>query len=201
MSNNKVYYQVLRSGYLRNHLLVWWARLQGNKELLNKLEWSGNTSVLPRGVRAELRRCHSVEDVLLTEGFRLLWLPLSSHEEHFSGDMVAWATVVAVLADIRTDSDTSFATALGSQKEQTGKPCMSELRFSQLQKSTDADSFLRRARRSVALLGYTVSVLSLADNILHWHSETQGLHARKPTHRLAVRWATDYFTALAKYQK
>lgn len=201
MSNNKVYYQVLRSDYLRNHLLVWWARLQGNKELLNKLEWSGNKTVLPRGVRSELRRCHSVDDVLLTEGFRLLWLPLSSYEEGFPGNMVAWATVAAVLADIRTDSEIPFATALGSQKEQTGKPYVSELRFAQLQKSADADSFLRRARRAVALLGHTVSVLSLADNILHWHREAQGVYATKPTHRLAVRWATDYFTALAKYQK
>ena len=201
MSDNKVYYQVLRSDYLRNHLLIWWARLQGNKELLNKLDWSGNKSPLPRGVRAELRRCHTVDDVLLTEGFRLLWMPLSAHEESFPGDMVAWATVVAVLADVRTDSNVPFAAALGSQKEQTGKPYVSELRFSQLQKSADADSFLRRARRSVALLGRTAAVVSLADNILHWHREKQGLYAAKPTHRLAVRWATDYFTAMAKYQK
>ncbi|MCL1476305.1 type I-E CRISPR-associated protein Cse2/CasB [Marinobacter sp. M3C] len=201
MSDKKVYYQVLHSDYLRNHVLIWWARLQGNKDLLNKLEWLGNKTTLSRGVRAELRRCHTVDEVFLTEGFRLLWMPLSAHEEGFPGDMVAWATVVAVLADVRTNSDMPFATALGSQKEQTGKPYVSELRFSQLQKSADADSFLRRARRSVALLGQTAAVLSLADNTLHWHREKQGLYAAKPTHRLAVRWATDYFTAMAKYQK
>lgn len=134
MSDKKVYYQVLHSDYLRNHVLIWWARLQGNKDLLNKLEWLGNKTTLSRGVRAELRRCHTVDEVFLTEGFRLLWMPLSAHEEGFPGDMVAWATVVAVLADVRTNSDMPFATALGSQKEQTGKPYVSELRFSQLQK-------------------------------------------------------------------
>jgi CRISPR system Cascade subunit CasB len=119
----------------------------------------------------------------------------------YPGDMIAWATVAAVLADVRSNSEIPFAAALGSQKEKTGKPYMSELRFSQLQKSTDSDSFLRRSRRSVALLGRKANVLSLADSILHWHREQQGHFAAKPQHRLAVRWATDYFTAMSEYQR
>jgi len=192
--SQKHYYQMLRNEYLRSQVWNWWARLQGQ----SKAE-----EVMPslRGVRAELRRCHTPDDVLLTEGFRLLWMAVSREEGDPNADMIAWATVAAVLAEVRANSELAFAAALGSEKEKTGKPYVSELRFSQLQKSTDSASFLRRARRSVALLGRTANVLSLADSILHWHKEKQGHYPEKPNHRLAVRWATEYFTAMSAYQR
>lgn len=198
--NRKHYYQVLRSDYLRNQVFSWWARLQGQEGELKVRDQPGNPTLLPRGIRAELHRCHQPDDALLTEGFRVLWLAVNKDTD-YPGDMIAWATVAAVLADVRNNSELPFAGALGSQKDKTGKPYMSELRFSQLQKSADSHSFLRRMRRSVALLGGNANVLSLSDSILHWHREKQGHYAEKPQHRLAVRWATDYFTALSEYQR
>lgn len=193
--SQKYYYHMLRNDYLRSQVWGWWARLHGQGET----EYVGPSF---RGVRAELRRCHTPDDVLLTEGFRLLWTAVTKEEGDPHGDMIGWATVAAALADVRANnSEKSFAAALGSDKEKTGKPYVSELRFSQLQKSADSDSFLRRTRRAVALLGRTANVLSLTDSILHWHKEKQGHYPEKPSHRLAVRWATDYFTAMSAYQR
>lgn len=201
MTESKIYYRSLRNEHIRNQIFIWWARLHNDQQVLDRAEWQGNKSPLPRGVRAELHRCHSVDDVFLTEGFRALWFSLSEEQTRATSNMIAWATVAAVLADVRHTSEVPFAAALGSQKDKSGKPYVSELRFSQLQKSADPDAFLRRCRRAVALLDRKANVLSLADNILHWHQEKQGQIADRPNHRLAVRWATDYFTALAEYQK
>lgn len=188
---NQKHYYILRDEHLRSQVWNWWAKLHG--------QGADGVTVSLRGVRAELRRCHTPDDVLLTEGFRSLWMAVTKDEAKPSGDMIAWATVAAVLADVRVNSETSFAAALGSEREKSGKPYVSELRFSQLQKSSDSAAFLRRARRSVALLGQTTNVFSLADSVLHWHREKQGHYPEKPNQRLAVRWATDYFTALSKY--
>jgi len=201
MSGYKNYYHVLRDEASRIEVLQWWARLQNDENTLKQVNGTPHIHALPRSVRAELRRSHSVDDALLTEGFRLLWTSLGEPLKKSAWRMLAWATVAAVLADVRENNDLSFAVALGTQKEQTGRPYVSELRFAQLQKSDSPDAFLRRSRRAVALIGRRVSVLSLADSILHWHQEKNGEADERPEYRLAVRWATDYFTALAAYQK
>lgn len=202
MTSRKVHYQVLRDESQRRRLLVWWARLHGHHSLLKQLVGEGGPPSFPPAQRAELRRCHTVDDVLLTEGFRNLWFSLDTETQKNEADMLAWGMVAGALADVRQhDASNSFAAALGSQKEKTGKPYASELRFAQLQKSDGMDSLLRRCRRSIALLGGTVNVTSLADGILHWAREHQGTTTSTANQRLAVRWATDYFTALAEYQK
>jgi CRISPR system Cascade subunit CasB len=75
---------------------------------------------------------------------------------------------------------------------------MSELRFQQLQKSRTTDDFYRLVLRAIRLLDGKVNIPSLANDIIHWHREFDNKIARKPSNRLAVRWATDYFTTLQK---
>ena len=75
---------------------------------------------------------------------------------------------------------------------------MSELRFQQLQKSRTTGDFYRRVLRAIRLLDGKVNIPSLANDIIHWHQEFDNQIDRKPSNRLAVRWATDYFTALQK---
>jgi len=202
MTSKKMYYRVLRDEAQRRRLLVWWARLHGQPSLIKQLVGEGSPPLFPPAQRAELRRCHTVDDVLLTEGFRNLWFSLDEETQKNEANMLAWGMIAGALADVRQhDASKSFAAALGSQKEKTGKPYASELRFAKLQKSDGVDSFLRRCRRSIALLGGTAHVTSLADGILHWSREHQGDSSSPANQRLAVRWATDYFTALAEYQK
>ena len=78
------------------------------------------------------------------------------------------------------------------------KPPMSELRFQQLQKSRSTADFYRHILRAIRLLDGKVNIPSLANDIIHWHHEFDNQIDRKPSSRLAVRWATDYFTALQK---
>ncbi|MCX2842583.1 type I-E CRISPR-associated protein Cse2/CasB [Microbulbifer thermotolerans] len=193
------YYQKLKDENVRVVVLHWWEKLQGiNPHERNKKQ--GNQ----RGARAELRRCYSLDAVLLTEAFRNLWMALAQTGRRRDRDILAWACVAAALAEVRgqpDDKTVTFAKCLGAQKEKSGKPFMSELRFARLQKSRDGDDFLTRLRRALALINKKAPVLSLADDILHWFYEHEGHQSARPMDRLAVRWATDYFTALSAYSK
>lgn len=191
--NRKTYYHVLRDQAAQDAVNHWWRRLHG--------EPAGGRAALPPAARALLRRAHAVDDTLLTEGFRQLWFALPDNLRK-GWRMPAWGCVAAVLADVeRFVADKSFAATLGAQTEHgSGKPFMSELRFSQLQHSRDLNELLRRLRRAVHLLDGATNVLSLTDDILHWHQEqTYGPDIR-PQNHLPVRWATDYFSELSRYQ-
>ena len=166
------------------------------------LQWWQRLAEKDRAARAELRHASGPDDALLTAGFRNLWFALPPGRR-VARDMRAWGCVAAALAEVNShDAKRSVATAMGSEPEAgSGKPRVSELRFQQLLRSDDLDDFLRRIRRAVRLLKRDVNVVSLADDILHWNREKGGDLAPRPDRRLAVRWANDYFTALATYEK
>lgn len=166
-----------------------------------------------RGDRARLRRAERAEDVLLTDAFFTFqqMMPEIWREEKpiFFG-----AAVAGLLSHIKADRQfsskgyqpkdkekprrmASFAEQLATPVEGK-KPPMSELRFQQLQKSHSTDDFYRRIVRAIRLLNDKVNIVSLAADILHWHWEFNNQLARNPANRLAVRWATDYFTVLPK---
>lgn len=166
-----------------NALKSWWSDLNDN-----------------RGDRAQLRRAVVADDILLTPAFaRFLqvmpprwsankpWLPLTDS-----------AMVAAVLARVKAshkNDSIGFARALALPKEGGSKAVMSELRFQQLQKSRSEEDFFRRICRAVALLDGRVNIIPLAADILHWLSEFRQGPAEKPMDRLAVRWASDYYSA------
>ena len=167
----------------------------------------------PRGVKANLRRCESPEAAVLTEGFRKLWQMLEKDApesidlpDYKRQGFEAWACVATVLAELRKEQPGStLGELLAQQKDNTGKPLVSELRFQQLQQSHSAGELVRRLRRVLAHAGKEgVSVVNLADDILLWHREHAAnatVHTRRTEDRLAFRWANDYFTTLAKYQR
>lgn len=191
--NESPSYQKLKDEQVRAVVLQWWEQLQGLHENTNQ-----------RAARSELRRCQSLDAVLLSEGFGALWLALGKTGRRRNRDILAWACVAAALAEVRKqpeNENATFARCLGAEKENSGKPCMSELRFARLQKSRDGNDFLMRLRRALALINKTAPVLSLADDILQWFHEKQGYQDFAPADRLSVRWATDYFTALSTYSK
>lgn len=195
--SKRFYY--LRDDQVRKVVATWWSRLHGVENKRSDLQQANQ-----RGARAELRRSKSLDAVLLTEGFRNLWQALVDTGQYRERDMLAWACVAAALAEVRqqpANESATFARCLGEQKDKTGRPYMSGLRFAQLQKSYSGDDFLMRLRRALALINKTAPVLSLTDNILHWFHEQRDNQGARPTDRLAVRWATDYFTAVSAYEK
>ncbi|PPK76584.1 CRISPR system Cascade subunit CasB [Methylobacter tundripaludum] len=168
-----------------------------------------------RGDRARLRRAESPEDILLTDAF-FHFLAKMPEQWQQSKPMLTSASIAGALSHVKTDKQTpsklynskatdapkksaSFAEQLASSSEGKSKAPMSELRFQQLQKSPTTDDFYRRIIRAIGLLGGNVNIISLANDIIHWHREFEyQVDHRQPANRLAVRWATDYFTALPK---
>lgn len=164
-----------------------------------------------RGDRARLRRAERPEDILLTDAFFhfLQKMPECWRDKK---PIFSSAAVAGLLSHVKSDTQipsknefkkdkmASFAEQLATPAKSKKSP-MSELRFQQLQKSRSTDDFYRLARRAVHLLGGKVNIPSLANDIIHWFQEFNSQVDREPAKRLAVRWATDYFTVLPKEPK
>lgn len=183
----------------------WWQRLTlGQSEAQRR----GLPPPWPRGVRAILRRCETPDAAVLTEGFRYLWqlLPGEQGDRRRKHNIEAWACVALIVAELRDEAPGMTAgRAFATERRNTGKPLVSELRFQQLQESQSPIDLIRRMRRAIALVGHcNISVVNVADDVLLWHREhaaRDGVVARRVEDRIAFRWANDYFTTLARYQR
>lgn len=167
-----------------------------------------------RGDRARLRRAEKPEDVLLTDAFFHFQQQMpESWQNHTNNSLFACAAVAGLLAHVEKDKKTeskihkSKAKVMASFAEQLATPIkgdkapMSEMRFQQLQKSRTTNDFYLGIIRAIRILSKQVNILSLANDIIHWHKEYANQIDRNPANRLAVRWATDYFTASPKDSK
>lgn len=166
----------------RGNITEWWVEITGQ----------GN-----RGFRAELRRAEKPEDVLLSRGFRLLYSRMAGTYWTREENILALAAVGGLLAHIKTnDTTSSFAGACGSAHKVGGKVAVSELRFSQLQKSRTLDELYTRMRRTILLLKGEANVLSVADSVFHWYADMVTNKIRENArNRILVRWGLDYFHA------
>ncbi|RTR06303.1 type I-E CRISPR-associated protein Cse2/CasB [Halomonas nitroreducens] len=182
----------------------WWQRLTLSAEALKA---HTDAPPWPKGIRATLRRCDTIEAAMLTEAFRHLWssLPATDDQPERPRDqrLQAWASIALVVAELREEQpNMPLGAGLGRQKRDTGKPCMSELRFQQLMTSRTPEELVQRLRRALALIDKRgVSVVHLADNIALWWREYQGGSSPQPTRRLGFVWANDYFGATAGYRQ
>lgn len=177
--------------------------------LLSWHKWLDNN----RGDRARLRRADCAEDILLTDAFFhfLQHMPDSWLDKK---QMMPSAAVAGLLSHVKEDKridskgyqpkDKSKQRNIASFAELLARPVkgdrapVSELRFQQLQQSRTTDEFYRRMLRAIRLLGCRGNIVSLANDTLHWHQEFEQYSDQAPSHRLAVLWATDYFTAFPK---
>jgi len=174
-------YRFLKEAETRERLRSWWESLRKN-----------------RGDRARLRRAERPDDVLLTEPF-FHFLQQMPEEWAKPEGILTSAMVAGALSHVEELRDgETFAAQLASPKQGGTKARMSELRFQQLQKSRDPEEFFRRLLRAIHLAESKVNILSLAESILHWMNEYRYGSDREPQRRIAVRWATDYYTALPK---
>ncbi|WP_444985338.1 type I-E CRISPR-associated protein Cse2/CasB [Halomonas mongoliensis] len=182
----------------------WWQRLTLSADALKS---HTDARPWPKGMRATLRRCDTIEAAMLTEAFRHLWSLLPAKEDQTESQrdrrLQAWACIALVVAELREDAaKMPLGARLGQQKRETGKPHMSELRFQQLMTSRTPEELVQRLRRALALIDKRgVSVVHLADNIALWWREYQGGMSPQPTRRLGFLWANDYFGATAGYRQ
>lgn len=162
-------------------LLSWWTKLKEN-----------------HGCRAELRRTEKPEDVLLTKGFRSLYYELAGTYWIREKNLLGLAAVAGVLSHVEGNNTThSFAESCAIPEKD--KPAVSEMRFSQLQKSRTLDELFTRMRRAIRLLSKKANVISVTDSILHWYTEmVKHKVEEEPRNRINVRWGLEYFQNLPR---
>jgi CRISPR system Cascade subunit CasB len=157
----------------------------------------------PSAHKATIKRCNSLDGIMLTEGFRSLWLSLP--EDIINSDkksiIECWALIAGVLVYVKDGKSENIAKSSGAKKDGSDKSIVSELRFSQLQSAKTAEDFYRRLRRVIQQLDGKVSPESLMKDIDTWFREQDDFYPRKPENRLAVNWAMDYYRAAAQKSK
>lgn len=177
-------------------VMRWWQAMTLSEQELTALK----IRPAPTVFRAELKRAETPEAVLMTQGFRALWLSLPEPaRQRRSWSMLAWATLAGVLSHVRLQDDSrSFAASLGKIDTNTDKPRVSELRFQQLQGARTPEEFYRRLNRLVKQVKGQTRVASLAKGILDWFDEHYGYAPLRADKKIAVRWAMDYYQATEK---
>lgn len=169
----------------------WWHRLV-NSDLCQKEHWQS----LPTAHKAVLKRCKSLDEVMLSEPFQALW-QLMPEEKRSAPYMEVAALVVWVLSTVRKDSELSLAKAMARKAgEGSDRPRVSTLRFQQLIKSRDTAEFARRLRRILHQIDDTVSVQTLAREIEQWYWQSRSAVPEiNPTKRQVLQWAMDYYAS------
>lgn len=177
---DKVYYNALWSEHDQKAIMDWWQSLEND-----------------RGGRAKLRRCEKPEAILLQPGFYEL------QQKCPKFPTLALAASAGLLAHINQSSDLSFPKQLAQQKDHSGKPVFSELRFQQLLASHDIDELYDNLRRAIVQNNRTANILSLADGVLHWYKEQQDKNQfdERPERRFQFSWAKAYFSEVLTYSK
>lgn len=156
----------------------------------------------PSAYKATIKRCDSLDGIMLTEGFRSLWLSLPDDViKSVNKNIERWALIAGVLVYVKDGKSENIAKSAGTKKEGSDKSIVSELRFSQLQSAKTAEDFYRRLRRILQQLDGKVSPESLMKDVDTWFREQDDFYPRKPENRLAVQWAMDYYRAAAQKSK
>jgi CRISPR system Cascade subunit CasB len=153
-------------------------------------QWLDNN----RGDRALLRRAETPDDILLSRAFANFLHEMNWPKNEYAYSLTDAAMVAAVIARVKSLDERTFAKALATPKDGSSKAVMSELRFQQLQKSRTPEDFFLRVCRAVDLLKGKSNITDLADSILHWLHEFRTAPSSKPQQRLAVKWATEYYS-------
>lgn len=153
----------------------------------------------PTSHKAQLKRADGVDAVMLTEGFRALWLNLP--EEVIATNnfqkIECFAAIASVLVQVKTDANERLAIVAG-KKSEGDKSVVSEMRFSQLMNAKTPDDFIRRLRRILQQVKGEAAVVALAKDIEGWFLEYYGFRPNQPSKRISVQWAMDYYRAVAK---
>ena len=190
----KVQWFILKEERQQNYLLRWYRQLHG----LNEKDELDGLVAMNRGARAELKRCHTVGEIMLCRSFFDLSRGLPELDRyHLEG--LAIAAVALALTAVPTRDH--LPAILGKAKEETKTPRFSELRFQRLLASNTPNAFLRSLRRAVVQADKKADPLRLADSILHWESEQRNPDWYTGRRRWQYQWAKDYYAEVFKYEK
>lgn len=183
-------------------------RIEQKEGVAIKLWWDSLDD--NRGDRAQLRRARYPEELLLREAFYTFTKKMPERWRTRDGLMRS-ALVAGVLSHVTKNPEIKIAQGGGPKRrarfaeqlampQDSGRSAMSKLRFDKLQKSRSLDDFYRNTLRAINLLDKSVNLVPLADSLVHWYDEFTSKNYIKPKNRVAVVWASDYFTVLDQYK-
>lgn len=119
-----------------------------------------------RGVRAELRRCKTIADVIMTPSYQRLCArlrPVMKHEYNFEENIAA---VIGLLSHLKTNSQ--GRTLPQQMAESTGNnPLVSELRFRRLLQR-DREDLYGALIRILRMLKGEANLYSLSESVFYW---------------------------------
>ncbi len=158
---------------VKSGALGWWNSLRPNSE-------HGTY----KGDRAELRRCHSITDVMLIPSYyRLLKKANVYAENPDPKELHPLAVIAWVLSWVDEETDTVFAKSLAEKKSGTDKPIFSEKRFRRLLASNDWDDLSVQLIRALKITKGRANVSDLIESIWYWKRGT----------KQKERWALSYY--------
>lgn len=164
-----------------------WLRFRaGDPDAEILLRWHGSLSET-RGDRAELRRCRSVDEVILVPAYHRLRLALlAASYRRFDEDRLA--LIAVLVAEIREHEPAAGGVAEQMARAKQGSgPAVSVARFRRLLAREQPDELLLQLRRIVHQLGRRADLVDLARTLLDW--------TRRPRQRTGrLRWAEQYYT-------
>lgn len=166
------------------------------KKLLAWYQWLHDDQ--SKGIKARLKKCATVDEILTQQGFLRLCWALPRHETYL---LQGLAIVAGVLSRVEESSHKTLADHLGQQKETTGKPVFSELRFQRLLASDHEDAYLQAMCRAVIQVGKQANPLQLADSILHWQQQHLQPDWFKGSRQWQYHMAKIYYQQVFKYSK
>ena len=132
------------------------------------------------GARADLRRCHSISDVMFVPEYHHL-LEMSGADRNNTDELASLAVAAWVLSWVKDDvthDEMSFAAQLAK-----ADPQFKVVRFRRLLETQEFDDLGMQLIRAVRFLGQTADVQSLIDGILFW----------KRGDSVKRKWAVDYY--------
>ncbi len=156
-----------------SQLAVWWSRLKDDT-----------------ASRAELKRCNSVEEVVMTPAYQRLCAQLNGQFNHVPG----WQEKLAMIAGLASHLKYEYADSVLeksshqvdkiaeqlAEDEGGGRPKVSELRFRRLIQR-NADELYTPMLRVLRMLKGKANLFGLAESVFYW-----GDNIKK-------RWAFAYF--------
>ncbi|TAN82755.1 MAG: type I-E CRISPR-associated protein Cse2/CasB [Gallionella sp.] len=158
-------------------VFAWWGEMQPAAEQEGKPN--------RRGELAELKRCKTLEELLLNPRFQALRRALQ--QTGFGGEAKypAMAAIAGVLARVKQTTDVSFPAWL-AQAKTNGDPRLGELRFRRLMSCKSLPEAFPALIRILPLADHTAPVAALAHDIYYWNDKTR------------QRWTFAYYDTLGE---
>jgi len=132
--------------------------------------------------RANLRRCHNLNEVIFTPSYHYLWHQLKGLGFR---NKTAIALLAGILAHVKENNTTStFAGQMAKPKEGS-KPTVSELRFRKVLTIDERNDLFIYLVRLIKLMNGSINICNLANSVYWWNDITK------------KNWAFEYYENLS----